>query len=340
MKDVKNSDKKFRVSSNKRNSSLLALFTGFIVTMIIINALVDVNDNILFYVLICAAVGVALAVLCIIFVREYYMHILPDGFELVKGKKVTKYDFGAFAGSHVTRHYMNGIYTGTSREISIKEASGKTLKINANNLSKGTFAELVTYLGQARFTGSHNIEATAEYFKQGIEFRIPNEEILKANKSKLIKQVVLMSVLLIAGIGMLIYSLVAGLNSAGYLTVMFITGIFGIVLLFTEVIPKGILYHKMQNLPDRIFLDEFTITVGSQAFSTGNLLNIMVVPANYEILTRDVIFITKDNNKFKYNFGKKDLKKTKDTYADYDKLCNALELWCIINHINFMQILG
>ena len=80
MKDVKNSDKKFRVSSNKRNSSVLALFTGFIVTMIIINALVDVNDNILFYVLICAAVGVALAVLCLVFVREYYMHILPDGF--------------------------------------------------------------------------------------------------------------------------------------------------------------------------------------------------------------------------------------------------------------------
>ena len=167
---MKNSDKRFRVSSNKRNTSVLALLGSFIATLIIENSVTDIDEKIVSCILIAVAVGVAAALLCIVFVKEYYMQVLDDGFELEKGKKITKYDFSAFAGSHVTRHYMNGIYTGTSREISIKEASGKTVKINANNLSKGRFVELVTYLGQARFTASHDIEASAEYFKNGIDF--------------------------------------------------------------------------------------------------------------------------------------------------------------------------
>ena len=121
---------------------------------------------------------------------------------------------------------------------------------------------------------------------------------------------------------------------------MLLAGLGGLVNIFMDVIPAGILWHKMKNLPDRIFLDEYTLTIGNQALSNSNILNILVVPANYDILTRDVIIVTKDNTKYKYNFGKRDLKKTKATYPAYDKLCSALEVWCIINHVNFMQILG
>ncbi len=338
---MKNSDKTFRVSSNKRNAAIWVFLGIFMVAMFIQYGVVDdINESIGLCAIIALSAGLIAALLCIIFIKEYYMHVLEDGFELVKGKKVTKYDFSAFAGSHVTRHYMNGIYYGTSREINIKDVSGKTLKINANNLSKGRFAELVTYLGQARFTNTHDIEATAEYFKNGIEFRIPNAEMIKANRNKFIIRTIIMIALFVAFIVMLIMSLVSGMDSAGFFTAMILAGICGVVLLFTEVIPIGILYHKMKNLPDRIFLDELTLTIGNQSHSAGSILNILVVPANYEILTRDVIIVTKDNTKYKFNFGKKDLKKTKDSYWEYDKLCSALELWCIINHVNFMQILG
>ena len=340
---MRKSDKKFRVSKNKLMTSVLAFFGGFIATGLIENSVTDFDENLVPCMIIAVSVGVLGAALCIAFVKEFYMQILDDGFELVKGKKVTKYDFTAFAGSNVTRHYMNGIYTGTSREIKIQEASGKTLKINANNLSKGSFAELVTYLGQARFTESHDIEASAEYFKNGIEFRIPNDEMIKANKSKYICWLVFTISLFVVFIGMLVYFLIAHLDSAGsagYFTIMILAGLGGLMTVFMEVIPAGILYHKMKNLPDRILLDEYTLTIGDQALSNGNVLNIMVVPANYDILTRDVIIVTKDNTKYKYNFGKRDLKKNKATYAGYDKLCSALELWCILNHVNFMQILG
>ena len=319
---------------------MLALLGGFIATLIIENSVTDIDEKIVSCILIAVAVGVAAALLCIVFVKEYYMQVLDDGFELEKGKKITKYDFSAFAGSHVTRHYMNGIYTGTSREISIKEASGKTVKINANNLSKGRFAELVTYLGQARFTASHDIEASAEYFKNGIEFRIPNAEMIKANRKKYTGWILITIGLTAVCIGMMIYSTVTTTDSAGFFTVMILAGIGGLVNLFMEVIPAGVLCHKMKNLPDRIFLDEYTLIIGNQTLGAGNILNILAVPANYDIMTRDMIIVTKENTKHKFNFGKRDLKKTKATYSEYDKLCSSLELWCIVNHVNYMQILG
>ncbi len=332
--------KRFRVSSNKRKSAIWAFLGIFVATMLIENAFFDVEANIGLGLTIAIAVAAIVALLCIIFVKEYYMQILDDGFELIKGKNSTKYNFSCFAGSHVTRHYMNGIYTGTSREISINDASGKTKTINANNLSKGSFAELVTYLGQARFTKTHDIQATAEYFKNGIEFRIPAAEMIGANKKKFIFNTVITIACFVVFAGMLIYSLVTKEDSAVVLTVMILAGMVGLVMIFTEAIPKGILYHKMKNLPGRIFLDEYTLTIDDRTLSTADVLNILAVPASYDILTRDLIIVTKDNNKLKYNFGKKDLKKTKDSYWEYDKLCSALELWCIVNHVNFMQILG
>ena len=83
----------------------------------------------------------------------------------------------------------------------------------------------------------------------------------------------------------------------------------------------------------------FATTIGDKTFSSASILNVMLVPADYTILTRDFIVITKSGEKLKYNFGKNDYK-GKLTYADYDKLSNTIELWCIVNKINFMQILG
>ncbi len=336
---MKNIDKKFRVSKNKLMTSVLALFGGFIATGIIENSITDFDENLVPCMIIAVSVGLICAALCIIFVKEYYMQIREDGFELVKGKKVTKYDFSAFAGSNVTRHYMNGIYTGTSREIKIAEPNGKSLKINANNLSKGAFAELVTYLGQTRFTEAHDIEATAEYFKGGIDFQIPNESILKANRKKVLGWTAFVVCLVVLFTGMFVYYLVTHYDSATFFVIMLFAGLGALVELFLELIPAAVTYHKMKNLPDRIRIDEYSLTIGDRTFTSGSILNILLVPADYTILTRDFIVITKDNEKIKYNFGKNDLK-GKLTYPAYDKLCSAIEVWCIVNKINFMQILG
>ncbi len=332
-------NKKFRVSKNKLMSSALAFGGSFVGTLFIVNAIFDIEKNTALCVIIGAVVALIAAVLCIVFVKEYYMQIQEDGFELVKGKKITKYPYEAFAGSNVTRHYMNGIYTGTSREIKIKEVSGKTLTINANNLSKGSFAELVTYLGQTRFTKAHDIEATAEYFKEGIEFQIPNEKIVNANRKKFTGWVVFTVALTVLFLGMLGYQFITGYDTATFFVIMIMAAIGAVAEIIMEVIPGAVLCHKMKNLPNRIRMDEYSLTIGDRNLSSGNVLNILMVPAEYTILTRDFIVVTKDGEKLKYNFGKNDYK-SKRTYEHYDKLCSAIEIWCIVNKINFMQILG
>ena len=331
--------KKFRVSKNKLMISLLLFACGFIGTLFLTNPIFDMEKNPLPCVIIAAIAAVILAVLGAVLVKEYYMQISEDYFELVKGKKITRYSFTDFAGSNVTRHYMNGIYTGTTREISIREANGKTTKINANNLSKSDFAELVTYLGKAGYTKSHDIEATAEYFNEGYEFRIPNEKIIKANKGKLVKWTVISILLLVVFFGMLICFLVADYDSAGFFTIMIFAGIAGVMDLFMEVIPAWLTYRKVKNLPNRIYVDRYTLSIGNMTLNADSILNILMVPADYTIMTRDMTVITKDNKKYKFCFGKKDIK-NKLTYSDYDKLAGTLEIWCIVNYVNFMKILG
>lgn len=333
------SDKKFRVSSNKLRAASIALFCGIIISLIIENGVTDIDANLVPCLVIAFLVGVIATILCIVFIKEFYLQIFEDGFELVKGNKITKYPFSAFEGSNVTRNYMNGIYTGTTREIKITDETGKSLKINANNLSKGEFAELVTYLGQNKYTESINMEETAGYFNEGYEFRIPNDSIINANKKKMVTQVAITIALLVIFLGLLIYYLVTRSDSAILLTIMIFAGGGAVVNLFMEVIPAVLLYNKVKNLPNRIYADRNSLVIGNRTFNEDTVLNILMVPASYDILTRDMIIITKNNEKLMFNFGKKDLK-GELTYSDYDKLCGTIELWCIVNKVNFVRILG
>ena len=332
-------DKRFRVSSNKRLTGSFALLGGFIVTLLIEGTVTDIDANVVPCLVIAILIGVAAAVLCGVFVKEFYLQIFEDGFELIKGKKVTKYPFSAFAGSNVQRNYMNGIYTGTTREIKITEASGKTKKINANNLSKGSFAELVTYLGQTRFTESIDMNEAAGAFNEGCEFRIPNDSIINANKKKMVTQIAVTIALLVIFLGMLAYYFGTHIDSAAFLTIMIFAGGGAGVLLFMEVIPSVLLYNKVKNLPNRIYADRNSLDIGDRAFNADNVQNILMVPASYNILTRDMIVITKYNEKLMLNFGKNDPKGDL-TYSNYENLCNTIELWCIVNKINFVKILG
>ena len=333
------SDKRFRVSSNKRTAAFFALLGGFIGSLIIESKVTDIDVNLIPCLVIAILIGVFASILCAVLVKEFYLQIFEDGFELVKGNKITKYPFSAFEGSNVTRNYMNGIYTGTTREIKITDETGKSLKINANNLSKGAFAELVTYLGQNKYTESINMEETAGYFNEGYEFRIPNDSIINANKKKMVTQVAITIALLVIFLGLLIYYLVTRSDSAILLTIMIFAGGGAVVNLFMEVIPAVLLYNKVKNLPNRIYADRNSLVIGNRTFNEDTVLNILMVPASYDILTRDMIIITKNNEKLMFNFGKKDLK-GELTYSDYDKLCGTIELWCIVNKVNFVRILG
>ena len=333
------SDKKFRVSSNKRISATWALLGGFVITLIIEGTQTDIDSHVQISLIIAVAVGLILAALCVIFVKEYYMQILDDGFELIKGKKITKYSYQDFAGSNVTRHYINGIYYGTTREISVEKKDGDTLELNANNLSKTKFAELVTYLGKSSFTEAHDISVTEEYFKDRHDFRIPNAEIIKANKKKAVLCGAAIATLAVVFLFMLGYYFITHIDDAIFITVMMFAGLGALIFGILDLIPSLRLYRKVKNLPDKIFMDQYTLGLGSTTISADSVQNILMVPASYDILTRDMTIILKNNTRYKYCFGKKDLK-NKLTYSDYERLSADLQMWCILNNVNFMKILG
>ena len=332
-------NKRFRVSSNKRIAAAWALMGGFLAALIMSYFVADLENNAPQCVIAAAICGVVAMLACIIFVKEYYLQIYSDGFELTKGKEIKKYPFTAFGGSNVVRNYVNGIRTSTTREIRIIEADGEVTTINANHLSKGLFAEMVSYLGHSSYTESHDMEAAAEYFKEGHEFKIANDSIIQEVKKKASFSIAIMVSLIIIGLVALVANFVMPKESTGVLFVLIVAFCFAAVELPMDTIPKVNLYKKIKNLPNYIYIDSNILVMGDKTYSADSILNILMVPSNYEILTRDMIIITKNNEKIKYNFGKLDYR-GKLTYMGYDALYGTINLWCIVNNINFVKILG
>ncbi len=332
-------DKKFRISRNKRTAATWIMIFGFICTLLIETTIEDFNENTLLCFIIAVTVAAGLAFLGTLLVKEYYLQIFDDGFELTKGKKVTKYPYSAFAGSEVNRHYLNGIYTGTSREICVREASGIKREINANCLSKAKFAEVVSYLDRTKYTESLNMEAAVEYFKERHDLVVPNESIIEANKKDVIIRNSFVAGLFIAFLVALIYYLVIDNDSVLAMVIFIISGIAAVLMLFTDTIPDIIAYNKIKNLPARIGVDRDSLMLGDKTFLAGDVLNVLMVPANYEIMSREMVIINKNGEKYEYGFGKIDYKNRR-TYSEYGRVYNTLELWCIVNNIKFMKILG
>ncbi|MCR4851114.1 MAG: hypothetical protein K5870_07625 [Lachnospiraceae bacterium] len=69
------------------------------VTLLISGCVTDIDENAVYCLLAAVSAGLVAALLFFIFMKEYYMQIHDDGFDLIKGGKTTHYDFSAFAGS-------------------------------------------------------------------------------------------------------------------------------------------------------------------------------------------------------------------------------------------------
>ena len=332
-------DKKIKISNTKRTVAIWTAVFGIIFTLLIESTIEDINENGFLCFVIATAVAAGIAFLATLLVREYYLQVFDDGFEITKGGKVTKYPFSAFAGSDVTRHYLNGIYTGTSREIKIRGVSGRMIEISANNLSKAKFAEVVSYLDRTKYTESLNMEAAVEYFKERHDLTVPNESIIGANKKDVIIRNSFVAGLFMAFLVALIYYLVIDNDSVLAMVIFIISGIAAVLMLFTDTIPDIIAYNKIKNLPAHIGVDRDSLMLGDKTFWAGDVLNVLMVPANYEIMSREMVIINKNGEKYEYGFGKIDYKNRR-TYSEYGRVYNTLELWCIVNNIKFMKILG
>lgn len=328
------SDKKYKLTNRKALAIVVFVLIAGLGTIVSVNALS--HEAMLLGVIAAFVLGLILAIVSAVCIKELYIRVLDDGFELIKGKTAGKYSFSEFAGSNVVRHYTNGIYTGTTREIKVIQLNGKVGSIKCNNLSKDQFAELVSYLSAKEFKENHDINVSEDYFKQERFFSINRDSIIKAVKSKVTLWVVIFAVLAVGALATLIIYLID--DNIAFAVIAILVGIFAIIVLFCKVISEISQSKKIKTIPDHISIDEYTFAVGDKSFRAEDILTVSMVPSSYEILTRDMVLILKDGSKVKFNFGTS--RNTKGTYEKYDELFSTVKMWCIVKNINFMSILG
>lgn len=328
--------KRFKIKENKFTSFGVAVFLVLIFGLYsCMKIFDDFEEKILTYVIACAAIGVVLGIVAFVFSKNTYFQILDDGFEVIEGKKVTKYRFSDFVGTNVVKNYTNGIPTGTTREIKVKRPGEKEEKIDAGHLSQKEFSELASLLGKIQYDRTHDEVAPSEVFFEKANFAVPGKAILEANRNIFVMYIVLAVVLAILGTILILSTptgeplqIIGGFGVAG-----------AIAILILEIFPWGKVYLDVRSIPSNVALDTFAITVDSEMFKVDTVTHIGMVPSSYEIMTRDFIITTRDGVNHKYNFGKGG-EKDKYTYVNYPDLYAAVKMWCITQKVDFTTQLG
>lgn len=335
--------KRFRISNNKLTAFgctavLGTLLLGYLIPKILGE---DFNDNPFKFILIALGISVVLGIIFAIIAKESYFTVLKDGFEIATGKKVTTYTNADFLGSNVVKHYTNGIYTGTTRELKIKDGT-KTKEISCSHLSRSAFENLVAFLGKKEFEENHDSQVTAGYFDTERFFKVPNNSILKANKLKFFYYDFLDASFLIVGIVLLIAWLVTGRDSSVFVLFGSLCLMLAVVIFFAFTLPVIKTYKGVKTIPDHVSFDNNTLAVGPDTYTVDKVTGISMVPGKYQILNRDFVVVTNDGVKHKYSFGRynPNKEKSKLTYTEYPDLYMTAKLWCLSNNINFQSMLG
>jgi len=332
--------KKIRTTKNKRVFFTTGLFVTFIVVLLLFSTSPNFEELQGAYIAESFGIAGVVATILAIIVSETYIQVFDDGFEVTKGGKTTKYAFSDFEGTNVVRNSINGVYTGMTREIKLNKPGQKLVTINANNLNCEKFSTLISYIGRNKIEAVQNVEEYEAYFNTPVSFDINSEQIVKANKTKVTAEIIVMIVCAIVFIvAMILYLVLEVDDKAVILVVAIMSGLAIPVFGMLEYFPDITRYGKMKNLPGRITMDNETLRLGNVVYTPDKIRSISMVPGNYTILDRDMFIMTHDGQVHGYNFGKADAD-NKYTYNGYPELADAVRLWSLSKHIDFITILG
>lgn len=346
---IDNLNKTYLLAKNKSHYTLWTFFGSLVTCAILSGAILTAKDssNYSVPVVIGIAVAIVIALTLLVFFlsKDKYITFTENGFEITSGNNSTRYSYKEYAGSKVTRNYTNGIYTGTSRVIKIKDLSGKTDDIECNGIGKDAFAEIVSYISINEITQNEGANVPENYFDNEKKYFVPSDTLIKANQ----KHFATISVL--AGIGsiaLLVIWIWAGFADtdingvrSGVISTAIVLGIIGIIIAAYYIAKQLRTFSRMKTMPTAITLDSTSLKIDDKVFLPVNISSISVVPGNYEILTRDLVIMTHDGNVHRYCFGAgKNKNNNKLAYADYTELSNIIKLWCILNQVRFLYILG
>ncbi len=329
--------KEFKISRRKIWGPGIGFLAFVLLSYPITKIASDFDTRPFFYIAITGTIGIIVAIITSILIKEHYMYIFDDHFEIRTGKKVETYKFSEFAGSNVVKNYTNGIYTGSTREIKINQNGRGTKDYNCNALKSEKFSELVSYLSKKEFVSNHDEQVTEDYFNTERKFSITTEPIINGRKSSLIKasSVTILS----AAVGIVSLIINIFLKNSYSLVVGIVGLIFAVYLFFTECYKAIKNYIKVKSIPDTLVFNNDFFVIGDKTLRSSEIQNISMVPPDYSILSRDMLITTISGDTFKYNFGTK-TNSPKNSFMEYDVLFKTVKLWCITNKINFLSILG
>lgn len=330
-------NKKFKITNSKVKQSVSSFFACLIILVFIFSqALKDsFNDNPFLYVIIALVVSVIVAVFMAIVISNTFIHFHDDKFEIIKGKKVTAYSYKDFAGSNVVKHYMNGIYTGTTREIKMTDVNGKVKSISCSGVNKNKFAEIVSYLSKAEFQQTNSEAIPENFFDEQKYFDIPNDSAVSSMKKSMIVTSIIAGIIALATI---VLWFIIFLDDGNWIaiTILSLASLIGASIF---IVPAVISVHKSKRLPDHIAVISNKISVGPEEFLLDKITSISMVPATYKNGSRDLVIVTDDGVKHKYFFGNAD-SKAASIIKDYGAIYSTLKIWCILNNKSFLSILG
>lgn len=339
-------NKTYLISNNKKNNTLWVMFGTLVLGALLLAYLYEdkvVTWDVSTLIIIDVVAFIFMGALTFFLTHNTYITFKGNGFDIIRGKNTTPYLYSDFDGSDVTRHYYNGIYTGTSRSLKLRDSKNKSTKLECKGINKDLFAEIVAYIGKSDFDQNMATDVAENYFEQPRTFDIPKENITVANKKHAILNSTLVGIGISALLGLWIYAGIKDSTSktadVGFYIIFVIVGVImaGVAAFFIARLWRN--NKRIASLPERIIVDNRCISIDGKEFSTESISNVSMVPGNYKILSRDLLIIMNDGSKSLYCFGEGG-GSAKLTYSEYEELYKTIKYWCLIKRVNYQSILG
>lgn len=349
------SDEKVIFKSKKSNSIMLfflgliiggaigALLIWYLFTEIL-NTYTD--TTVLIIIIGGGAIGALIGYLCVISNKQTVIELDKDKFRMTRGTKVTEFPLAAFQGSHVTRNYTNGVYTGSTRSLKFL-SNGKTKSLVVP-LEDEDFTELVSRIG-LRKSGAEDLQDTAEepLVFQGFEtLEVPVDAFVERNskvfKRGIIVSIVVFVVALLICVSLMIFSP----QDRSFAVILGLLAVVLLIALLIAAVVKNARFKKnLKTTPRTVTVDDTKLVLGEDSYYPDDIDSIKVTPPSYDSTNKDneyrVLTIKKKSGDTKkYYFGRTKKGDEKMMYEDYKKLVVLLFDWCAIKKIHFLQVLG
>ena len=331
-------EKSYRLNMKKIPSVLCMAFASFVLLFMLDMFIFKPipNDTLVINLVFVILLTIGLSVLIFFTHKDRFIKINSSGIDVINGKKTQHFEFKDFEGTDVVKHYMNGIYTNTTRSIKLRDTEkNKVRSIDCSKLKPIEFDELIAYLGKTEFEQVEKTEATETYFDTEKYFEINKEQICAKRKSKNITTIVItliVAVILAVFFFAVIFSVEPVIAVAGALLCAVIAGV--VVAVIANSIKKF-----PASVPARITIDNYNLGIEGTTIDKDKAVKIVMTPPTYDSKDRVMEIFLSDGTKYKYNFGRLS-GNNEGTYADYPSLFSNVKLWCLQRNISFLASLS